>query len=34
MLTRFWRELFANPNGSPALIRRLLVAHGSSHWRR
>jgi len=34
MLTRFWRELFANPNGSPALIRRLLVEHGSSHWRR
>src|SRR5215470_1028128 len=34
MLTRFWRELFANPNGSPALIRRLLVEHGSSHRRR
>src|SRR5215831_15568112 len=34
MLTRFWRELFANPNGSPALIRRLLVEHGSNHWRR
>jgi ABC-type multidrug transport system fused ATPase/permease subunit len=34
MLTRFWRELFADPNGSPALIRRLLVEHGSSHWRR
>src|SRR5260370_26447834 len=33
-LTRFWRELFADPNGSPALIRRLLVEHGSSHWRR
>jgi ATP-binding cassette subfamily B protein len=34
MLTRFWRELFADPNGSPALIRRLMVEHGSSHWRR
>src|SRR5215831_14782683 len=34
MFTRFWRELFANPNGSPAMIRRLLVEHGSSHWRR
>src|SRR5689334_7655810 len=34
MLTRFWRELFANPNGSPALIRRLLLEHGSSHWQR
>ncbi len=34
MLTRFWRELFADPNGSPALIRRLLVEHGSGHWRR
>ena len=34
MFTRFWRKLFADPNGSPALIRRLLVEHGSSHWRR
>src|SRR5260370_7857266 len=34
MLTRFWRELFADPNGWPALIRRLLVEHGSRHWRR
>ncbi len=34
MLTRFWRELFADPNGSPALIRRLLVEHGAGHWRR
>ena len=34
MFTRFWRQLFADPNGSPALIRRLLVEHGSSHWRR
>ncbi len=34
MLTRFWRELFADPNGSPALIRRLLVEHGASHRRR
>jgi ABC-type multidrug transport system fused ATPase/permease subunit len=34
MLTRFWREPFANPNGSPALIRRLMVEHGSSHRHR
>jgi len=34
MFTRFWRGLFADPNGSPALIRRLLVEHGQSHWRR
>ncbi|MCL2428237.1 MAG: ABC transporter transmembrane domain-containing protein, partial [Alphaproteobacteria bacterium] len=33
MLTRFWRGLFADPNGSPALIRRLLVEHGSNHRR-
>src|SRR5260370_6787850 len=32
MRTRFWRELFADANGSPGLIRRLLVEHGSSHW--
>src|SRR5215813_8537491 len=34
MLTRFWRELFADPNGSPALIRRLLVEHAAIHRRR
>jgi ATP-binding cassette subfamily B protein len=34
MLTRFWRGLFADPNGSPALIRRLLLEHGSNHARR
>jgi ABC-type multidrug transport system fused ATPase/permease subunit len=34
MLTRFWRGLFADPNGSPALIRRLLTEHGRSNWRR
>jgi ATP-binding cassette subfamily B protein len=34
MLTRFWRGLFADPNGTPALIRRLLVEHGASHRRR
>jgi ABC-type multidrug transport system fused ATPase/permease subunit len=34
MLTPFWRGLFADPNGSPALIRRLLLEHGSNHWRR
>jgi ABC-type multidrug transport system fused ATPase/permease subunit len=34
MLTRLSRGLFADPNGSPALIRRLLVEHGGNHWRR
>ena len=34
MLTRSWRALFADPHGSPALIRRLMVEHGSSHWSR
>ena len=34
MFTRFWRNQFADPNSSPALIRRLLVEHGGSHWRR
>ncbi len=33
MFTRFWRGLFADPNGSPALIRRLLIEHGGNHWR-
>ncbi|MBO0752190.1 MAG: ABC transporter ATP-binding protein, partial [Bradyrhizobiaceae bacterium] len=34
MLTRLWRGLFADPKGSPALIRRLIVEHGASHRRR
>jgi ATP-binding cassette subfamily B protein len=34
MFTRFWRNQFADPNGSMALIRRLLVEHGGRHWRR
>jgi ATP-binding cassette subfamily B protein len=34
MLTRFWRSLFADPNGSPALIRRLFLEHGRNHSRR
>jgi ATP-binding cassette subfamily B protein len=34
MLTRLWRGLFADPNGSPALIRRLFLEHGRTHWRR
>jgi ABC-type multidrug transport system fused ATPase/permease subunit len=33
MLTRLRRELFADPNGSPAMIRRLLVEQGGRHWR-
>ncbi len=33
MLTRFWRGLFADPKGSPALIRRLLLEHGKRHTR-
>jgi ABC-type multidrug transport system fused ATPase/permease subunit len=34
MIRRFWRGLFANPTGAPALIRRLLVEHGRTHLRR
>ena len=34
MFTRLWRGLFADPNGSPALIRRLFFEHGLRHWRR
>ena len=34
MFTRFWRDAFADPNSSPALIRRLLIEHGGNHWRR
>src|ERR1700730_15292808 len=33
MLTRLRRELFADPNGSAALIRRLFLEHGPVHWR-
>ncbi len=33
MLTHWWRGLFADPNGSAALIRRLFAEHGRSHWR-
>jgi subfamily B ATP-binding cassette protein MsbA len=34
MLTRFRRELFSDPNGSLALIRRLFLEHGRAHLRR
>jgi ABC-type multidrug transport system fused ATPase/permease subunit len=33
MLTRLRRDLFADPNGSPAMIRRLFVEQGLPHWR-
>jgi ABC-type multidrug transport system fused ATPase/permease subunit len=33
MLSRWGRGFFADPNGSPALIRRLLAEHARSHWR-
>jgi ABC-type multidrug transport system fused ATPase/permease subunit len=33
MLTRLRRELFADPNGAAALIRRLFAEHGRAHWR-
>jgi hypothetical protein len=33
MLTRLRRELFADPNGAAALIRRLFAEHGRPHWR-
>jgi ABC-type multidrug transport system fused ATPase/permease subunit len=34
MLDRIRRGLFADPNGSAALIRRLLVIDGRTYWRR
>src|SRR5438552_2484620 len=34
MFKGFWRGLFADPNSSAAMIRRLLVEHGRNHWRR
>ena len=34
MVSRYGRALFADPNGSPALIRRLLIEQGGRHWRR
>jgi ABC-type multidrug transport system fused ATPase/permease subunit len=33
MLSRLWRNLFADPNSSMSLIRRLLVEHAGNHWR-
>src|ERR1700674_702523 len=33
MLTRLRRELFADPDGAAALIRRLFAEHGRAHWR-
>jgi ATP-binding cassette subfamily B protein len=34
MLDRWRRELFADPDGAAALIRRLFADHGRTHWRR
>ena len=33
MFTRLRRELFADPNGAAAMIRRLFLEHGPPHWR-
>jgi ATP-binding cassette subfamily B protein len=33
MLTRLRRELFADPSGAAAMIRRLFLEHGPTHWR-
>src|SRR5262245_29195454 len=34
MLKSYWQRQFADPNGTPALVRRLLVEHAwSQRWR-
>jgi ATP-binding cassette subfamily B protein len=34
MLKRYFQGLFADPNGTPALVRRLLVEQAAGQWRR
>jgi ABC-type multidrug transport system fused ATPase/permease subunit len=34
MLARSWRNLFVDPSGTPALIRRIFVEQAINHWRR
>ncbi len=33
MLRRYFQSLFADPNGAPALVRRLLVEQAAPQWR-
>jgi ATP-binding cassette, subfamily B, bacterial MsbA len=34
MLRSYFQNLFADPSGTPALIRRLLLEHAAGQWRR
>ena len=34
MLKSYRQRLFANPNGGPALVRRLLLEQAAAQWRR
>jgi ATP-binding cassette, subfamily B, bacterial MsbA len=34
MRLSFWQRLFADPNGAPALVRRLLIEQAAQQWRR
>ena len=34
MRVSFWQRLFADPNGAPGLVRRLLIEQAAQHWRR
>src|SRR5437660_12513363 len=34
MLKRYFQGLFADPNGTAALVRRLLVEQAAGQWRR
>ncbi len=33
MLKSYWQSLFTDPNGAPALVRRLLVEQAAPQWR-
>src|ERR1700682_4413039 len=34
MLSSYLQRLFADPNGAPALVRRLLLEQAAGQWRR
>jgi hypothetical protein len=34
MLKSYFQRLFADPNGAPALVRRLLMEQAAGQWRR
>jgi ATP-binding cassette subfamily B protein len=34
MLKSYWQSLFADPDGAPALVRRLLMQQAAGQWRR